>query len=188
MNTTLIKFARFYASTKHVGQLYNNALPYTQHLEEVEDEVRMWFPYFYDQWWPFTYDSGWDIDFVQEQLIVVAWLHDVVEDCRVDIKEIEELFGYGIAYIVNAVTNQPGKNRAERNAATYPKILQDSRAVFIKLCDRLANVYRAGTFKEMYKKEYPDFRAALYIKGMFDVLWQNLDRIMEYIPNQESQS
>jgi len=43
----------------------------------------------------------------EEQLEVVAWLHDVIEDTTVTRDEIEELFGPEIAEAVIAITRRP---------------------------------------------------------------------------------
>ena len=66
------------------------------------------------------------------------------------------------ADIVYAVTNEKGKNRAERaNDKYYAGIVATPGAVFVKLCDRIANVqYGKMTGSGMYdkyKKENDNF-------------------------------
>lgn len=113
-----------------------------------------------------------------------AYLHDVVEDTKTTIKEVEDEFGPETADLVWAVTSEQGQNRKERNAATYPKIAQaGTEAIALKLCDRIVNVEECLATQDaklsMYRKEYPDFRAALYQEDADPrvlALWARLDR------------
>jgi (p)ppGpp synthase/HD superfamily hydrolase len=70
--------------------------------------------------------------------------------------------GQEVADIVYAVTNEKGKNRKERGGVKYYEgIRQTPGAVFVKLCDRIANVQYSKMTKsrmfEMYRKENDDF-------------------------------
>ena len=91
-----------------------------------------------------------------------CWLHDVIEDARLTYNDVAKFAGYEVADIVYAVTNEKGKNRAERaNHKYYEGIRLNQNAIFVKLCDRLANVdfskdYRDNMFYT-YKKENTDF-------------------------------
>jgi len=168
--SVLINFARFYATTKHAGQLYAGSLPYTHHLAAVEGQVRRWFPLYNDDR-RYVYRT-------LEDVIAAAWLHDVREDCGVKDKEVRELFGHVVADLVEAVTNEDGENRRIRHALTYPKIRKDELAVFLKLCDRLANLEQGGSLLDMYLKEHEDFRRALYVPGLFDPMWEVIEEIL----------
>ncbi len=146
--------AKTYATLHHVirkGQLYGN-LPYTHHLQDVEDVLRRF---------------GEPED---SELLIAAWLHDIVEDTDVKIRDVEENFGEEVARIVAAVTSEPGVNRKVRNSLTYPKIRDAGAfAVRLKLADRIANMENGGGSLKMYLKEYPDFRHALYVGASSDV-------------------
>ncbi len=66
------------------------------------------------------------------------------------------------ADIIYALTNEKGRNRAERgNDKYYEGIRNTPGAIFVKLCDRIANVQYSKMTKsrmfEMYKKENPEF-------------------------------
>src|SRR5262249_47136116 len=52
------------------------------------------------------------------RMIVAAWLHDTVEDTKVRIETIRDIFGDTIAYMVADLTNVPKEagNRAKRHA------------------------------------------------------------------------
>lgn len=148
----LIEQAKLFATQKHVldnRQLYSNLLPYTHHLQAVEAVLIR-----------FGFDD--------EEIRAAAWLHDVIEDTRdhnnrVKKRDIEEMFGEDVANLVDAVTNEPGVNRAQRHALTYPKIRKAGvRALALKLADRIANVSNGGRQVAMYKKEHADFKEGVY--------------------------
>jgi (p)ppGpp synthase/HD superfamily hydrolase len=162
MNLDTLRWAKYYATIKHGDQKYGN-LPYTHHLAAVEAVLRRF---------------GVDALFAEEML-EAAWLHDVVEDSGTKIKEIEELFGHPVARLVAAVTNEPGKNRTEKAAYTYPKIREaGANAVRLKLADRIANVENGGKLVEMYRKEYDSFRRGLYTAGQNEDMWKHLDSLL----------
>jgi len=159
-----LKVARFYATVKHAGQPYG-VLPYTHHLAAVEGVLKRF-------------------GYIEEHLLVAAWLHDVVEDTGTKLKEVAEMFGDAVANLVGAVTNEPGDNRKVRAALTYPKIRSVNNGVTLKLADRIANVENGGKLVHMYKKEYEDFRRALYTECENEEMWDHLDTLMEYKVNQ----
>jgi (p)ppGpp synthase/HD superfamily hydrolase len=170
MNIDGLKVARFYATVKHAGQLYGGDLPYTHHLAAVTqvmvrfmDDLKNGDPQL----------CGWEDD-----LLVACWLHDIVEDTGTKVKEVREMFGERVARLVEAVTDEPGENRKIRKALTYPKTRNEKYAVLVKLADRIANIEAGGSLGNMYKKEYEDFRRALYTKGTGDCMWAHLDKLM----------
>jgi hypothetical protein len=74
--------------------------------------------------------------------------------------------GQEAADIVFAVTNDKGKNRKERAGVNYYRGIRDtSGAVFVKLCDRIANVQYSKMTKsrmfKMYQEEHSDFERFL---------------------------
>jgi (p)ppGpp synthase/HD superfamily hydrolase len=121
-----------------------------------------------------------------EDLIIAAYLHDSVEDTSASLKLIEKYFGIEVMRIVNAVTNEQGLNRKERNLKTYQKLMQNKRAIIVKLADRIANVEQAllkgnMRFFKMYADEYPGFK--YYLRGVSTEqakpLWEHLDKLFE---------
>lgn len=155
-----LRWARFYAATKHGNQQYSGCLPYTHHLAAVEAVLRRF---------------GVDMQYFLE----AAWLHDVVEDTGTKLKEISEFFGDDVAELVGAVTNEPGPNRKVRNALTYPKIRSVKGATRLKLADRIANVEQGGKLVDMYRKEYEDFKRSLFVPAENEDMWNHLDKLME---------
>jgi (p)ppGpp synthase/HD superfamily hydrolase len=99
-----------------------------------------------------------------------CWGHDLIEDCRVSYNDVKDHLGQEVADIVYAVTNEKGKNRKERaNDKYYEGIRNTPGAVFVKLCDRIANVQYSkmtgSRMFEMYKKENLEFTKALGLRG-----------------------
>ena len=118
-----------------------------------------------------------------EQLLAAAWLHDTLEDTDTTVEDLREAFGDDVANIVDRLTDQPGRNRRERQARTHARIREDPRAVRVKLADRIANVEAAleqkSNLRGMYRKEYPRFRQDLHRPGEFDAMWRDLDRLVK---------
>lgn len=161
----LITRAIEFALEAHAGQKYGD-LPFwihPAHVAEVAEEYGLAAP-----------------------LVAAAWLHDTMEDCEdVTPKALLDLFGPDVAFLVWAVTNEPG-TRKERHPATYAKIRQANYlgATAVKLCDRIANAEhcltpggRRGLLK-MYRKEYAEFKEALQKEGEHAEMWERLDKLM----------
>lgn len=156
--------ARSYATLHHVirkGLLYG-VLPYTHHLAAVESVLR---------------EFGEN----RIELLVAAWLHDIVEDTDVKLRDVEENFGEEVSRLVGAVTSEDGENRKIRNALTYPKIREAGQdAVRLKLADRIANVRNGGSSVAMYAKEHKNFKHALFSHSdsVNQKMWFELDALL----------
>jgi (p)ppGpp synthase/HD superfamily hydrolase len=156
-----------FAIKAHGDQKYGDS-PYKIHLVDVVSIVEKGCHFI-------THDE------IEKSIIVsAAWLHDVLEDTSVSYETLRYYFGKNVADLVDAVTDEPGKNRKERKAKTLPKIREFGKsAVFLKLCDRLANICNCidgnpGLLK-MYKKEHQQFYNALYdCNDKLDWLWEYL--------------
>lgn len=153
--------ARDFAIAAHGDQKYGDR-PYSHHLDAVAEIVK-----------------GYG-----DHAVMVAYLHDVIEDTAVNVDEILWLFGYHVAECVALLTDEPGANRKERKKKTYAKLSQSGSelALIVKAADRLANVRACvadGNKKlfEMYKKEHADFRAAVYRPVICDQIWAELDSL-----------
>lgn len=122
--------------------------------------------------------------------------HDSVEDARLtynDVVKIAKKCGatdeqaHMVAEMVRAVTNNVrGRNRDERMPDyIYEEIKTTFFAVFVKLCDRLANVnyglITGGSMPKKYKKENPHFKEMLYISGKFEEMWKELDDVFSKV-------
>ncbi len=84
---------------------------------------------------------------MDNETVVAAILHDVVEDTAVELEEIRRQFGDEIALLVDGVTKieqMPFSTKEEEQAENVRKMLmamsQDIRVIIIKLADRLHNM------------------------------------------------
>lgn len=126
--STLIAQAKALATERHAHlHLYNAARsPAILHIAEVAHLVEQ--------------NGG------TEDMIAAAWLHDIVEDTGVTIKEIEEQFGPSIAALVDGLTDPdhfaalPLVERKRLQAERLKEKSDDIKR--IKICDQLSNTLR----------------------------------------------
>jgi (p)ppGpp synthase/HD superfamily hydrolase len=108
---------------------------------------------------------------IKHNLMSAAYGHDLIEDTRVSYNDVKSVLGEFAADIIYAVSNEKGKNRKERaNEKYYEGIRDTPGAVFVKLCDRIANVQYSKMTKsrmfEMYRKENDHFLTSLgFVEG-----------------------
>ncbi len=115
----------------------------------------------------------------RDTVLAACWCHDIIEDCRVTYNDVKSELGEEVANIVYALTNEKGKTRKERaNDKYYEGIRETEFAVFVKLCDRIANIQysysQRSRMSDMYKKETPDF-----IKSIYDEKYEQLFHYLE---------
>jgi hypothetical protein len=158
------------AALVHAGMLYGDK-PYTVHTDATAGIVREYFPY-------------------SDVLISAAHLHDAIEDAADSAsadaiaQQILLRCGDEVHDLVVALTDEPGKSRAERKAKTLPKISRTGwRAVVVKVADRIANVSAASAYHlRMYVEEYHSFRVTLRAVGLgvepLQRMWARLDALM----------
>lgn len=150
----------------HVNQTYDKVHPYGFHLDMVADSV---------------YKYGHHVCACEEDVVPLlfgAYYHDSIEDARLTYNDVtrqalqymNERQAYMAAEIVYALTNDKGRNRAERAGENYYRgIRQTPYAPFIKLADRLANITYScrntnaanSHMREVYKGELPHFLTAI---------------------------
>ena len=151
--------AKAMATAAHQGQFYGDG-PYTVHLQSVRDILVA-----------FGYEG---------ELLVAAWLHDILEDTSVTMEEVQDHFGPMVASMVWAVTGI-GPNRKLRNQAAYEKLRALPVAVTLKLADRIANSEASlktnARHLEMYRREMPEFETALGEHGDPE-MWDRLRAVL----------
>ena len=111
-----------FAKKSHEGQNRNSGEPYITHcigtFEILKDELEL----------------------KDENCLVASLLHDVVEDTKVSLREIQLEFGDEVAGLVDGVT----KLQTDSDHETLKKVLNksniDPRVALIKLADRLHNM------------------------------------------------
>lgn len=121
-----------FAREKHRGQKRKSGEPYITHPLEVAAILCEW---------------GMDID-----SLIAGVLHDTVEDTDATLRDIENLFGRDVAFLVDGVTKVSQARAGMRDISSYlpatkdnlAKLLiavgQDVRVLIIKLADRLHNM------------------------------------------------
>lgn len=139
---------------KDTNHMYDTYLPYEFHLRMVSNVAKEFIKAI-----PNANDGETSF---RDDVILAAWGHDLIEDTRTSYNDVRNRLGQTAADIVYALTNDKGKNRKERaGAAYYIGIRQTPGAIFVKLCDRIANVQYSkmtgSRMFEMYKNENADF-------------------------------
>lgn len=169
IKSTLVKNAAKYAAYLHEAvNHYYSGQPYSVHLEMV---------YNYAYQFRYLLDPS-----NRETALAAAFCHDLIEDTRETYNDVKSATNEAIAEVVYALTNEKGKNRKERaNEKYYQGIRENEIAVFVKICDRLANVkFSKDTESKMfavYKKEHWDFKNILYTIEFKD-MWIELDNLI----------
>jgi (p)ppGpp synthase/HD superfamily hydrolase len=166
--------AKKFALKAHEGDKYG-AYPYSKHLNDV-------------------FNILVTFGILEEKILVLAWLHDTIEDTMVVFEDIDNEFGATIANLTYLLTDKRGRNRKERQEKTYPLIAEDHYARIGKLADRIANTTMTLHDSQekfiMYEKEHKYFKETLQ-GGMKDTdefheievrMWEHLDRLMDVGP------
>lgn len=123
----VIERAYVYSARVHEGQVRLSGEPYLSHPLEVADILA---------------DMKLDVE-----SIAAALLHDVIEDTPATKEDIENMFGPGVAHIVEGVTklsNLTFSTKIAQQAESLRKMIlamaDDIRVVLIKLADRIHNM------------------------------------------------
>lgn len=153
-----------------VNHAYDRIRPYGFHLDMVVNWVRKYIE---------------EVCVSEQDVLPIyfaAFYHDSIEDARLSYNDVmriaKELMNEEQAYlateIVYALTNEKGRNRAERaNEKYFAGIREIPYAPFVKLADRLANTsyaFSKGTadslrMSKVYREELPGFLDALKVEG-----------------------
>lgn len=181
----LVERALDFAAGAHAGQTRRSGEPYIDHPVSAA-----------------RYLADLNLD---AQTVAAALLHDVVEDCGITVRDLEERFGSDVAKLVDGVTKltrldtitgdaQPLIARSDSQAESLRKMLvamaEDIRVVLIKLADRLHNMQTLGALppdrRVAIAQETLDIYAPLAHRlGMGEVKWQLEDMAFRYLqPNQ----
>ena len=147
-----------------MNQTYGDKLPYGYHLCQVADAAMKYGHHVADR----------EDDILP--IVFGAYFHDSIEDARLTYNDLlkiasgmltgeQALMATEIAY---ALTNEKGRNRAERaNERYYSGIRSTPYAPFVKLCDRYANISYSCNGKNdnrmrmIYQKEWNHFIEAI---------------------------
>lgn len=123
----LLRKAYIFSREAHCAQLRVDKTPYIGHPLAVADILA---------------DMRMDIP-----TIAAGLLHDTIEDTETSVKDIKDIFGDEIAFLVNALTKLKKiefKSKEEAQAENFRKMLlamsEDLRVIIIKFADRLHNM------------------------------------------------
>lgn len=128
------------------NQKYDSRLPYSMHLRYVLAQHSRF---------KHLLSSDYEVALTK----VGCAGHDLIEDARMTFNDIVTEVGVEAAEIIFACTETRGHDRPERHSKEYYDYLaKNDLAVFVKLCDILANVkYGLLTNSSMFKKHKAEF-------------------------------
>ena len=149
-----------------VNETYGENLPYGFHLDMVAEGLR---------------DYGHLVCAAEADILPLffgAYFHDSIEDARLSYNDVmhqaralmNEDQAFMATEIVYALTNDKGRNRAERAGERYYQGIRETPyAPFVKLADRLANItysFRNHNddnvhMAQVYRQELPHFLDAI---------------------------
>ena len=141
---------------RDTNHMYDNILPYEFHLKMASTVCKEYMEL---------------LPNLRDYVSLAVWGHDLIEDTRVSYNDVRSKLGQEAADIIYAVTNEKGKTREERaNSKYYMGIRETPGAVFVKLCDRIANlryskmtggITQSGSMLAKYKSENSKFEKSL---------------------------
>ncbi len=135
--------------------------------------------------------------------IAAALMHDVIEDCGVELGTLEREFGFDVARLVDGVTKlkridkiagirrtEPDEARAASTRKMLVAMAEDIRVVMIKLADRLHNMRTLSHLpqvrRERIAQETLDIYAPLAHRlGMSDIKWRLEDEAFRFLNPRE---
>lgn len=152
--------ARMVSIKAHGNQDYDGIFPYKKHLDDVVDVLKR-----------FGF-SG--------KFIVAGYLHDIIEDTPLSYNKVKRHFGFVVAEMVYCVTDELGRDRAEKKLKTLPKTASNPDSIILKLADRIANIEHGGKV-DMYASEYEQFRGFLFANTpeQGKPMWAHLEKLLK---------
>ena len=135
VDAQLIATAYDFAQDAHKEQMRASGDPYFIHPAQVAYSLT-----------EFKLDSA---------TIITALLHDTVEDTKVTVDEVRQLFGEDVAFLVKGVTKLNKleiQSESMKQIENFRKLLlamsEDLRVLVVKLADRLHNMQTIGYVRE----------------------------------------
>ncbi len=155
-----------FANEAHSGQFRTSGDPYVSHPIAVANIL-----------------SSFHMD---EDSLSAAMLHDVIEDCGVPKKVIEEQFNKNVANLVDGVSKLDQLNitsRTEVNAENFQKMIlamaKDIRVIVVKLADRLHNMRTIDYLDQEKKKRIAKETLEIYAPIAHRIGMNNIYRELE---------
>jgi GTP pyrophosphokinase len=130
--------------------------------------------------------------------VACGLIHDVVEDTRITVPDVEREFGKEMAGIVDGLTKiaklPTGGTKQDRQVESYRKLLlsiaKDARVIIVKLADRLHNMRTLDALPDEKRKriaaETRDLYAPLAHRfGMAKMRWELEDLSFKHLESEE---
>jgi hypothetical protein len=158
-------------------------LPYSFHLELVEQQ--------YFKFKHLIPDvkarplNSFDTTRLRDLVLIAIYGHDSIEDCRLTYNDVNRLYGDIVAEIIYLCTEDKGRNRGERKSEKwYNELKTFNLAVFVKLCDLIANVKYSlltnSTMFDKYKNEYKEKVKPILYSDEYKEMFDYLDKLFEF--------
>jgi (p)ppGpp synthase/HD superfamily hydrolase len=178
-NTDLYRDALYFACKAHEGQKMatsspNIDFPYFLHITEVMTETLI------------AFQETNDKSLNQKLGILVAILHDTVEDTSVTLKEIELKHGVEVKNGVWAMTKDETLPKEEQMSDSLEKLLKQPIEVqFVKLADRIVNLKEPPHYWDSKKKKKYQKEAKVILQKLGNANEYLAKRLEEKIENYE---
>ena len=166
-----IKNFAFHRHDVECNQKYNKNLPYSFHLDMVHKQYEKFKHLLINEYEQYLAEAG-------------TFLHDVLEDARMTYNDLKELVGYDVAEIVYLCTEEKGRTRDDRHTeSNYTELSRNKLAVFIKMCDIIANVkfglLTNSSMYHKYQKDFPKVKGHLNIYESLEPMFNYLEEILK---------
>ena len=182
LDRDLLARAYQFSAAAHQGQMRNSGDPYVTHCVEVAKIL-----------------ADLQLDSIT---VATGLIHDVVEDTKMSVVDVEREFGAEIASIVDGLTKisklPAGASSQDRQVENYRKLLllsiaKDARVIIIKLADRLHNMRTLDWLppekRRRIAQETRDLYAPLAHRfGMAKMRWELEDLAFKHLESEAYKS
>ena len=178
LDRELLVRAYQFGEQAHRGQVRNSGEPFITHSVEVAKILA-------------------DLQ-LDSTTVACGLLHDVVEDTKIAIADVDREFGREIASIVDGLTKiaklPAGGSTQERQVESYRKLLlsiaKDARFIIVKLADRLHNMRTLDFLSEEKRRRIAQETRDLYAPlahrfGMAKMRWELEDLAFKHLEAEE---
>lgn len=131
-----VSLAKKVSRNFHYGQKYGEHSYFDYHIQGVVDLV-------------YNHSSSDDVTLKKE--MILAYLHDCIEDTPLSLRTVEVLFGHEIMKAVEAITYYKG---LETREDYYKRVKANKLATFVKICDAKINARQNIADGNTEKYEY----------------------------------